>query len=451
MFWLEGHKVGGEPRHAHDQVTVLLWGLQRALQGLGVDDGDLELLSPHVHVGLEQAGQPFEPFFSLQVGRRQPQVDRRAARRQPVVGLGQRPQGGSRAALVAALRRRPAIAERLSGQASVGRCGGRGAHAGVAEHRAEHGIVDRVRRRRGVAPRLPAKALDDAHGDGIGTVVVVAVLGGALAAERSHAVVPRIVGCQGVQEGIQGQRTLVVGQGTDRSQAVYRCAQAHAIGAGEQVARAAARGIHAALQAVVDERRVERLGGVGAEHGVIVVLGGQHLIEGVFDLALVGGEQVIETVKPARIACRWPQPDAGEPVAPVVQGQFQAFCQVEVAVRPGGTQAGQKGLHTAHLRVVAHDLGGQPIVDQPGHDHLVVENGRMARATADRARDLEPVGLRRAGVDARGEVGLLAADPAIDLQAEGTQVVRRVLSLRRLPTQAEVGDVIAFAVELDPE
>ncbi len=72
-----------------------------------------------------------------------------------------------------------------------------------------------------------------------------------------------------------------------------------------------------------------------ADDGIVGILGGQHLIEGVFHLSFIRSKQCFKGRELARIADHGPHLLAAQHTAPTVQGQFQTLGQIEVAVCPG--------------------------------------------------------------------------------------------------------------------
>ena len=73
------------------------------------------------------------------------------------------------------------------------------AHLRVARYRAQHAVVQRRGAARGIGLHLPSETRDDAHGDAVGALVVVAVLGTPVTAQCQHTLVSHIVGTEGRQ------------------------------------------------------------------------------------------------------------------------------------------------------------------------------------------------------------------------------------------------------------
>ncbi len=300
----------------------------------------------------------------------------------------------------------------------------------------------------GVTLDLLAEDALGEDGQVVRLVLVVAVMGRAVHQHLADDLASLPVAVERVDECGHADPPLFEDVRADAREGVRDGANRNARHRGDLVVRAAGVPVEAALDAVVDERGGERHRAparVDAAHDVVVL---DLLVGEVGDLRAERGHHLFEGREGARIAGSRPELFAGQTVHAVVEGQLEAFRQVEV---PAGRHAILAVAERGDAPVEAARSGVSQrlaAVHHPQHQHVRIEHRRHAHALAKQLTAAQQEGWRRLGADLRGQPGLRQPHVLQRRQAHERQLVGRVATVPREPADVQVLKVRVRAARL---
>ena len=281
-----------------------------------------------------------------------------------------------------------------------------------------------------------AETADEIDRDGIGVIIVVAVLWRGVDEHLTEGFMAFEIGLQSGHNFFLLDAFLFEDKLLENRQAVGNRTDAHHADTVEAaVDGTAVVEIEGAGDAVLRERGEhgigQTVGRIAGEIGVVVIDVGLNAFRDF-------GQQIVVKVFIRFIG-----------VQPFEDG-FEAELRVKTSVAPGLLTAGDERLDAADHAVIPCVFGLYADLFQHGNGHFVIENGWEANARGDKFRAGLVEFVRRAVMETRGEIGGGGFDETCGFQCEIAQFVRGVFAVRR---DARNGDIrcVMNAFDLCPD